>query len=280
VSYCLEFEEATLGECALNGKIECLILLGADPLADVPDADLARRAMAGARRIIAVDTFLTASSRLAHVVLPAAGYAEKAGTTTNIEGRVTRVAQKVTVTGTSRPDWMIATEISLRLGTDLGFATDADITASISENVDGFEEITAEALEGDAEGLVAVSPHIDPINEPQVVIGDRNAYDFRLVVSRKLYDLAVGTAMSKSLAPLAPGTAVYVNPLDVTRIGSALGADVKVTSAKASVILPLAADESVQRGTAWVPFNQPGNVRIGDLIEATAAVTDVRIESL
>ncbi|MBK8334635.1 MAG: molybdopterin-dependent oxidoreductase [Acidimicrobiaceae bacterium] len=50
---------------AADGKIECLVLLGADPLADFPDTDLARRALAGARRIIAVDTFLTQSSQRA-----------------------------------------------------------------------------------------------------------------------------------------------------------------------------------------------------------------------
>src|SRR5262249_52827439 len=102
---------------AAGGKGECLILLGADPLSDVPDAGLPRRALAGARRIIAIDTFLTESSKLANVVLPAASFAQKTGTTTNIEGRVTRVSQKVTVTGTSRPDWMVAAEIALRLGT-------------------------------------------------------------------------------------------------------------------------------------------------------------------
>ena len=67
----------------------CLVLLGADPLTDCPDADLARRGVAGAAVVIAVDTFLTDSSQLADVVLPAAAFGEKAGTTTNLEGRVT-----------------------------------------------------------------------------------------------------------------------------------------------------------------------------------------------
>ena len=49
-------------ELAAAGKIECLVLLGADPLRDVPDADLARRAINGARNIIAIDTFITEST--------------------------------------------------------------------------------------------------------------------------------------------------------------------------------------------------------------------------
>ena len=269
---------------AANGKIECLILLGADPLSDVPDADLARRALAGARRIISVDTFMSESSKLAHVVLPAAGYAEKDGTTTNLEGRVTRVAQKVTAVGTSRPDWMVATEIATRLGTDLGFGTDTDVTAAIAEHVDGYEQLTLAHLSEHPDGVVALAPHIDATNAPTVTLGDRNAYDYRLIVSRTLYDSATMTAHSPALATLAPGIAVHVNPLDVSRIGASIGDDVKVSSAKATIVLPLATDARVQRGTAWVPFNQPSSAtnqaRIGDLIDADASVTDIRIETL
>ncbi len=264
---------------AADGKIECLILLGADPLADVPDADLARRALAGARRIIAVDTFINESSRLADVVLPAAAFAEKAGTTTNLEGRVTSLARKVTVSGTTRPDWMIATDLACRLGTDLGFATVDDVTDAIAAQVDGFEGVTNAALAHTPNGVVLTSVAHESLSVPSFVLADRNAYDFRLVVSRKLYDQGVMTVHSPSLAPLAPGGAVFVHPLDVARVGSALGTDVKVSTPKATIVLPLAADDSVQRGTAWIPYNQTG-ASAGELIDAMAAVTDVRIESL
>ena len=46
---------------------------------------------------------LPAGSISADVVLAAAAYGEKSGTTTNIEGRVSTVSEKVTPRGTSRP---------------------------------------------------------------------------------------------------------------------------------------------------------------------------------
>ena len=55
-----------------------------------PTATSPSAALAGAGTVIAVDTFLTESVRQADVVLPAAGFGEIAGTTTNLEGRVTR----------------------------------------------------------------------------------------------------------------------------------------------------------------------------------------------
>jgi NADH-quinone oxidoreductase subunit G len=103
-------------QAAASGKLECLVLLGCDPLNDCPDADLARQALAGARRVISVDTHLSDSTRLADVVLAAAAFGEKAGTTTNIEGRVQTLGHKITPVGTARPDWMIAVEVADRLG--------------------------------------------------------------------------------------------------------------------------------------------------------------------
>ncbi len=79
------------------------MLLGADPLSDFPDRRLAEQALDGATRLIGVDTFLTPSLANAAVVLAAAGYAERRGTTTNLEGRVSLVAQKVTPPGTRAP---------------------------------------------------------------------------------------------------------------------------------------------------------------------------------
>ena len=105
---------------AAEGRIHSLVLLGADPLSDFPDRELARRALTSVGSVIAVDTVLTDSSRHATVVLAAAGYGEKGGTTTNLEGRVTRLAQKVVSRGTAWADWTIACELADRLGADLG----------------------------------------------------------------------------------------------------------------------------------------------------------------
>jgi NADH-quinone oxidoreductase subunit G len=108
---------------ASEGRMHGLVLLGADPLSDFPDRSLAKRGIDGAGFVVAVDCFLTESSRRADVVLPAAAYAERAGTFTNIEGRVSRLGQKITPPGVASPDWIIASELAARLGVDLGFGS-------------------------------------------------------------------------------------------------------------------------------------------------------------
>jgi NADH-quinone oxidoreductase subunit G len=276
---------ATL-RAAAEGRLELLILLGADPLNDCPDADLARRAIAGARRVLAIDTFPSESTQHADVVLAASAYGEKAGTTTNLEGRVTTLAQQVTATGTSRPDWMIAVELGLMIG-DKSFGSDHplrgvstvdDVTELIASTVPAFAAATTTALRDQPNGVLS-TPATASLPAVSFAASGRNSYDYRLVVSRKLYDRAVGTQMSRSLVNLAPGSAVHVHPLDLDSLGVADGDDVKVVSARAASVVPITANARIPRGVAWSPFNQEGGT-IEDIIDGAAATTDVRIERL
>ena len=269
---------------AAEGRIELLVLLGADPLNDCPDADLARRAIAGARRVLAVDTFPCESTQHADVVLAVSAYGEKAGTTTNLEGRVTTVGQQVTATGTSRPDWMIAVELGLMIGDRSfpgdhplrGVSTVDDVTAIVASSVAAFASVTSAAL-ADSPNGVLTSPTVTPLADVAFSAPGRNSYDYRLVVSRKLYDRAVGTQMSRSLVNLAPGSAIHVHPLDLDALGVGDGDDVKVVSAKAATVLPIRANATVPRGVVWSPFNQAEGT-IEDIVDGRTPTTDVRIE--
>ena len=107
---------------------------------DCPDADLGRLGVEGAAVVVALDTFLTDSATLADVVLPAAAFGEKAGSTTNVEGRVTEVAQRVTPIGTARADWMVAAELADRLGYD-------DLAAALT-GVDAVTDAIAAGVAG------------------------------------------------------------------------------------------------------------------------------------
>jgi len=269
---------AEILEAAAAGKIECLVLLGADPLSDVPDADLARRGLSGARNIIAIDTFITSSSALADVVLPAAAYGEKEGTTTNIEGRISNVAQSITTAGTSRPDWMIAVELGAATSHDLGFASFNEVHAAMVSTVGAF----APAADMDAvkrDGVLIAHPVAATLSRSETASNERNSYDYRAVVSRKLYDEAISTAKSPSLATLATPASVIVNPLDIARIGAQVGESVRVTSQRATLVLPLQESVDVLRGTAWLPMNLLG-ADVRELLDYSKDVIDLKIEKI
>jgi predicted molibdopterin-dependent oxidoreductase YjgC len=115
-------------------------------VSDFPDHSLVSRALGGIGFLLSIDSFLSATARLADVVLPAAMFGERPGTTTNLEGRVTRLGQKVVAPGLCRPDWMIAVELAAHLSADLGFESPEAIWDEIERVASSHAGITGELL--------------------------------------------------------------------------------------------------------------------------------------
>ena len=263
---------------AAAGKIECLVLLGSDPMSDVADAGLVQRALAQVKNLISIDTMINSSNRNADIVLPAAAYGEKNGTTTNLEGRVSNVAQKITPRGTSRPDWMIATELSIALGADIGVSSLEDLNQKLVSSVSAFAP-SADAKSTHGDGVLMTRETPVTISGSQTKAVDRNAYNYRLIVSRTMYDTAQSTVASPSLVGIINDSAIYVHPLDLARIGVVEGTNVRVGAEGTNVVIAIRAHNGVHRGTAWLPFNHTG-VDVRPLLNIAGDVVDVRIEPI
>jgi NADH-quinone oxidoreductase subunit G len=149
---------------AADGKIRVLVLVGADPVSDFPDATLARRAIDAVDTIIAVDGFESESTTRAEVFLPCTLWGEKAGTVTNLEGRVQRVGRKVAPEGTAMDDWRIAAELALRLGRDLDLATVDEVTDEIARVAPAYAGVTSEVVKLARDGVVVpMAAHLDEL---------------------------------------------------------------------------------------------------------------------
>ncbi|MGH9273784.1 MAG: NADH-quinone oxidoreductase subunit NuoG, partial [Acidimicrobiales bacterium] len=274
-------------QAAAAGKIDVLILLGSDPLSSFPDTALATKAIAGARTVIAVEQFLTAAAQQADVVFAAAGWTEVEGTTTNLEGRISTVARKITPPGTARSDWMIAAELARLLGADLGLTSVQEIWTEIEALAPSHAGLTYDALgsTGARDGVVVpIGPAgagrpavLDYTTPPTSDAPAPDAYSLRLVATRKLYDRGTATHHSPSLAGLGTDNAVRLHPHDFDRLGIESGAIVTITASSGSIKLPAVPDGGVPKGSAAVLVNQAGPV-VGTLIDASAPVTDVRVE--
>jgi len=263
-------------EAAAAGEVDVLVLLGADVLADVPDRDLAERALARARTVVAVDLFGTPSVARADVVLPAAGPTEVDGTFTNLEGRVSLVVRKVTAPGTARPDWAIAVELADRLGTDLGFGSVDDVLAELVSVSGVHAALTAEALaEATREGVL-LDGRLQLTRPDRTEVPVNDAYGLRLVADRSMYDAGVLVAHSPSLAGLAPGAVAGLEPADLGRHGLAEGEVVDLIADRGTVQVAVTADPGVARGTVHLWVCQ-ADVDAGRLIDASAPVTRVRV---
>ena len=162
-----------------ESRVTALVLLGSEPSVDVPDRELARRGLGGASFVVAVTSSPGEAADRADVVLPAAEAHERPGTTTNIEGRVSRVAQKLVPPGQAWPDWMIASELARHMGSDLELDSMAAVWAEIERLAPAYAGITADILDAPwaRDGVVApfvgapvsqAAAPLDPIAVPGV----------------------------------------------------------------------------------------------------------------
>jgi formate dehydrogenase alpha subunit len=104
----------------LAGKLKAMVVMGENPVLSDANVTHVREALAHLEFLLVQDIFFTETAQLAHVVLPAASFAEKDGTFTNTERRVQRVRKAVEPPGDALPDWQIIAELARRLGEKLG----------------------------------------------------------------------------------------------------------------------------------------------------------------
>jgi NADH-quinone oxidoreductase subunit G len=192
--------------------VRALVLLGSDPLSDFPDHAVAQAALAAGHFVVAV-TGHPSNSVDAHadVVLPCAVAHERPGTTTNLEGRVSRLGQKLTAPGFAWPDWMIATELAAALGADLGVTSLEGLAEEVQRTAPAYRGLTQSVLHSDVAhdgilvpmiggpaGRLTIEP-IDPVALPGVESVERQGAPPRV---------GTATADRPAASHAAPGQAV------------------------------------------------------------------------
>ena len=104
------------------GHIKAVWIMATNPLVSLPDSDAVAAGLAACPLVVVSDiSAASVTTRLAHIVLPAAGWGEKDGTVTNSERRISRQRAFVAPPGSARPDWWMVCEVAKRMGYGAGF---------------------------------------------------------------------------------------------------------------------------------------------------------------
>ncbi len=107
-------------DAMLSGQIKAVWIVCTNPVHSMPDVEKIRKALAATEFVVVQEAFMqTDTIPYADVVLPACSWAEKSGTLTNSERRVSMVRQAIAAPGESRPDWWIANNIAGRIQAQL-----------------------------------------------------------------------------------------------------------------------------------------------------------------
>ena len=254
-------QEAGMGtlamfDAAVRGDLKAIVLTGSDPVRDCPDPDLARRALEAAEFVVAFDAFVTDSSRLADIILPAALWGEVDGTATNLEGRVQVLTAALPPRGRAQSVRDALNDIATAMGAELTAFDLGAVSKEIATVAPAYGGITRDSLVFTSDGLGVVVPQGDakqplgyiPTDQAVPVVTDR----FTLHFATTLYDDGVTTRHAPSISGLVPETFVRLNPRDASVLAVQDGSVVVIGDA---VSLPVRLDSTVTQGSVVVPFN-------------------------
>ena len=262
-------------EGAGDGTIRAMYVMGENPLLSEPDLNHARKCLENLDFLVVQDIFLSETAELADVVLPAASFAEKDGTFTNTERRVSRVRQAISPRGEARPDWQIISELARRLGYAMNYCHPAEIMAEIASVTPSYAGIDYDRLENG--GLQWPCPSKDhpgtpylhqgkfargkgkfnPVEyQPAAELSDEE-YPFYLTTGRILYHYHGGTMTRKvdGLNQLAPCGLLEVNCEDAEKLGIEDGEIVRVTSRRGSIIPQVEVTDRVKPGLTFITMH-------------------------
>ncbi len=106
-----------LFEAIHAGRVKAVWIIATNPVVSLPDAERVREALAGCDLVLVSDVRAgTDTVQLADIVFPATAWAEKDGTVTNSERRISRQRGFLPAPGEARADWWILCEVARRLG--------------------------------------------------------------------------------------------------------------------------------------------------------------------
>lgn len=288
-------------EAAYQRQIKAILIAGENPVLSEPSARHAEGALEELEFLVVLDLFLSETARLAHVVLPAASFAEKDGTFTNTERRVQRIRQAIKPLGDSCPDWWIACQIANRLGAkNFDFEHPSQIMAEIARLVPSYGGILYKRLEEG--GLIWPCPtedhpgtpilHADTFTSgkgyfmpleyrPSAELPDE-AYPLILTTERSLYHFHTGTLTRRvrGLNVLRDEELVEMNPTDAARFRVADGETIQVVSRRGRVIAKAKVTEVSAPGVICMSFHfaeSPTNVLTNRVVDPVAKIPELKV---
>ncbi|WP_292463970.1 formate dehydrogenase subunit alpha [Methanolobus sp.] len=133
-------------EAALQDKLKAMWIVGENVVQTDPNNRMVVKALSKLDLLVVQELFMTETSRLATVILPAVSFLEKEGTFTNGERRVQRVNRVIEPLPGTKTDGQIITEVMQRMGYPQPDYSAQGILNEIVQIVPFFKGITWENL--------------------------------------------------------------------------------------------------------------------------------------
>jgi formate dehydrogenase major subunit len=284
-----------------EGKIKALYIMGENPMVSDPDLAHVEKALKKLDLLVVQDIFSTETTRLAHVVFPAASFAEKEGTFTATDRRVQRVRKAVEPPGDAKADHEIIATLGQRMGgVGFGYSSPEEIFREMSQLTPIYQGITYERIEKEGIQWPCRSPedrgtpflHGDQFSKGKGTffpIPYRNPaeqadeeFPFWLTTGRIgfQYHTRTMTGVSPSLQKEAKEGYIEINPFDASRLGIDEGERVRVISRRGKIETKAVLTFDVTRNMVFIPFHfaeGAANILTNTTLDPVAKIPELKV---
>ncbi|MDI6689676.1 MAG: formate dehydrogenase subunit alpha [Actinomycetota bacterium] len=271
-------------QAILDGKIKAVYIIGANPALSIAGSQRVREALKKAEFVVVQDIFFNETAKFAHVVLPAASFAEKEGTFTNTERRIQRVRKAMEPVGDSRPDWEITCELARRLdGKGFDFSHPAEITSEIASIAPLYGGVSYDRLENESlerfhtpssKGKFRPLEFRPPTEVPDV------EYPLILTTERTLYRHGTLSWKVDGLNILKGKELVEINPKDAADFGISHGQIVRIISRRGEIEAEVKVTYATPPGVISMGFHStqsPTNVLTNPTLDPVAKTPEAKV---
>ncbi len=160
-------------EDARSGLVRAMFLVGDAPDLDNRDSGYALESLKSLEFLVVQDTFLGPAAEQAHVVLPRATFAEKAGSFTNLERRIQTLRPAISMKrGEARSERWAISRLARRMNAKgFDFSSAAAVMEEIARVTPIYGGVSLERLE--AEGRLVFRPDVSNPLPTQVLYSDK-----------------------------------------------------------------------------------------------------------
>ncbi|HEX9862651.1 MAG TPA: formate dehydrogenase subunit alpha [Candidatus Bathyarchaeia archaeon] len=261
-------------------KIKALYIMGENPMVSDPDLNSVKECLEKPFLVVQ-DIFMTPTTELADVILPAASFAEKDGTFTSTQRTVSKIRKAIEPVGDSKPDYWIIGQIAERMGyKNCTYSHPREILNEINMVTPAYGGITWDRIDSAefpfgiawpcpntehkgtqflhkdgkftrGKGKCHACEYVPPAEEPD------EEYPFRLTTGRVGPHWHTGSMTRRSITLEREVSSAYIelNPEDAWKIGVRKNQMVRVKSRRGEISVRAEISTIVPPGVVFIPWH-------------------------